>query len=212
MISQIDKETKIFGSFSENPGNNGCIFFNDAFKRYQINAIYKSFYSDDISETIQAVKHLRFSGFALSAPHKIKIIRYLNEVDNVASEIGSVNTVVNKEGNLIGYNTDYIGVRKFLESLPILDNLNVIGNGGFSRAIQYALKKMNINFKIYQRNDLDKIDKTSNEIFINATPIEINSNKNKLIDLRPQTKDGKLVAKFQAIEQFKIYTGIDYES
>lgn len=211
MTLQINKDTKIFGSFSERPGNNGCIFFNDAFRKYNINALYKSFYSDDISETIRAVKHLRFSGFALSSPHKVKVIPYLDEIDEIASNIGAVNTVLNLDGKLIGYNTDYIGVKKFLEFKNIDKKINILGNGGFSRAIQFTLKEMNMDYKIHERKELEFLDNITDEILINATPVEIISEKNKLIDLRPQTEDGKLVAKFQAIEQFKIYTGIDYE-
>lgn len=211
MISQINKDTKIFGSFSENPGNNGCEFFNKAFSKYNINAIYKSFFSNDISETIQAVKHLQFSGFALSFPHKIKIIQYLNDIDEIALKIGAVNTVLNIDGKLKGYNTDYSGIEKFLSTRMKDSEVNIIGNGGFSRAIQFTLKKMNINYKIFERKDIEKIDSEYNKIFLNATPIEINSNKNKIIDLRPHTDDGKTVAKFQAINQFKLYTGIDYE-
>ena len=46
----INKDTKIYGSFSSNPGNNGCTFFNNKFQENNINAIYKSFYSDNIKK------------------------------------------------------------------------------------------------------------------------------------------------------------------
>jgi hypothetical protein len=62
------------------------------------------------------------------------------------------------------------------------------------------------------RNDIPNIDDVNNQYFINATPIEIKSIKNKIIDLRPHTEDGKIVSKLQAIQQFKLYTGIDYEN
>jgi hypothetical protein len=114
--------------------------------------------------------------------------------------------------NLKGKNElDTVWNEKFLTSFLTESNVNIIGNGGFSRAIQYTLKKMNIEYKIYERADVDKIDKQHNEIFINATPIDIESRRNKIIDLRPHTEHGKIVAKFQAIDQFKLYTGIDYE-
>ena len=177
MSLQINKETKLFGSFSETPGNNGCLFFNNAFQKYGINAIYKSFYSNNIGDTIQSVKHLGFSGFALSFPHKIKILQYLNEIDEVADKIGAVNTVVNVDGKLVGYNTDFSGVEKFLTSFLTESNVNIVGNGGFSRAIQYTMKKMNIEYKIYERADVNKIDKQHNKIFINATPIDIESTR-----------------------------------
>ena len=48
----INKDTKLYGSFSDKPGNNGCMFFNKGFKKHKIDAIYKSFYSTDIKKTI----------------------------------------------------------------------------------------------------------------------------------------------------------------
>ena len=81
---QINKDTKIYGSFSSNPGNNGCVFFNRKFQENNINAIYKSFYSDNLLKSIDAVKSLNFSGFALSMPFKIEILNY---ADNIAITI-----------------------------------------------------------------------------------------------------------------------------
>ena len=92
---KINKDTKVYGSFSSNPGNNGCKFFNEQFEKYDINAIYKSFYSTNPEKLIDSVKHLNFSGFALSMPLKISIVSYLHKVDKAAQKIGAVNTVVN---------------------------------------------------------------------------------------------------------------------
>jgi shikimate dehydrogenase len=207
----INKDTKIYGSFSEQPGNNGCLFFNEAFERYNINAIYKSFYSDDIKATIQSVKYLQFGGFALSRPNKVSVIELLDELDIDAEKIGAVNTVVINDNKLIGYNTDWIGVYDFLKNKSI-NHINIIGTGGFGKAIMYSLSKLSITFSIVSRNNIPNIDDVDNQYFINATPIEIKSIKNKIIDLRPHTEDGKLVSKLQAMYQFKLYTGIDYEN
>ena len=212
MNLQINKDTKLYGSFSETPGNNGCLFFNAAFEKHNINAIYKSFYSNNIKNTIDSVKHLGFSGFALSMPHKINIIPHLNHLDEISHKIGAVNTVINKNGELTGYNTDFFGIVDFFSYINVDKKINIIGNGGFSRAIQYACRKMNIEYVIFERNDIENIYKISNETFINATPIEIESINNKMIDLRPHTHYGKMVANFQAKHQFKLYTGIDYDA
>lgn len=208
----INKETKLYGSFSENPGNNGCIFFNNAFEKYEINAIYKSFYADNLENVINAVKTLRFSGFALSMPFKIEILKYLDDIQDSAKEIGSVNTVVIENNKLYGYNTDYIGALNYFSDISLGKSLNIIGNGGFSKAIQYACKISNIEFKIFNRQDIDRIKTINNEIFFNATPAEITSVDNTIIDGRPFTVDGKKIAYYQAKHQFKIYTNIEYES
>ena len=220
----INKHTKLYGSFSNNPGNNGCIFFNTEFEKRGINSIYKSFYSTDIKNLIISVRHLNFSGFALSMPLKIEILDYLDIIDSTAKEIGAVNTVINNNGVLIGCNTDWIGVKKYLTSdfyIPrpiskkiddrqyrVDDHITILGNGGFSKAVQYACKDLNMTYDIITREnwgDIKNIDK--NDMVFNATPIDIETNA-ILIDGRPFTEQGKQIANFQAAEQFYLYTGI----
>jgi len=207
---KINKDTKIYGSFSSNPGNNGCITFNTAFEQYNIDAIYKSFYSTNAEELIKSVKHLNFSGFALSMPLKIEIMKYLDEIDEAALEIGAVNTVVNNDGKFIGYNTDWMGVYNYLNTYYTYwkDNyLTILGNGGFSKAIQYMCKKFNVGFDVITRNRWNEISELSDLIF-NATPVDIEINDGILIDGRPFTESGKIIANLQAKEQFYLYTGI----
>ena len=91
----IDKNTNIYCSFSFNPGNNGCEFFNHKFKENNINAIYKSFYSNDIEKSVEAVKTLNIKGFAVSMPFKSKIISYVDEISPEVKDIGAANTVTN---------------------------------------------------------------------------------------------------------------------
>lgn len=201
---QINKDTKIYGSFSSNPGNNGCIFFNRKFQENNINAIYKSFFSDNLSKSIDAVKSLNFSGFALSMPFKIEIFNYADQIDPIAMEIGSANTILNTTNKLVAYNTDWIGVKKFFLNMSIRPTeILIAGNGGFSKAVQYACKNIKINYKIITRHNWSDLESTDKMIF-NATPIEL-INKN-IIDARPFSRDGKIIANFQAEEQFKLYT------
>lgn len=205
----INKDTLLYGSFSDNPGNNGCIFFNDAFQKYNINAIYKSFYSDNIEKTIDAVKHLNFSGFALSKPFKESVMGYLDEHDASILYIKACNTVLNKNGKLYGYNTDWIGVYNFFKTKN-LKHINIVGFGGFGKAVMYALDELDISYHIYHRDEINEIDDVENQYFINATPVKIKSEKNTIFDCRPNTVVGHEISKLQAIEQFKIYTGLDY--
>jgi len=212
---KINKDTKIYGSFSNNPGNNGCIFFNEQFDKYDINAIYKSFYSTNPEKLIDSVKHLNFSGFALSMPLKISIVSYLHKVDKAAQQIGAVNTVINENGILTGYNTDWLGVYKFITTtvnmwFPLDKPVIILGNGGFSRAIQYALNKLDVKYRIIERKDWDEIPSLTGVIF-NATPVDVEIEGEFLIDGRPFTPTGKVIAKLQAEEQFKLYTGIKIE-
>ena len=200
----IDKDTKIFCSFSINPGNNGCVFFNEKFKQNNVNALYKSFFSDNIKKSIEAVKTLGISGFAVSMPFKIEILNYVDQVDEIAQTIGSCNTVINKGGKLIAYNTDWIGIKNYLLQTKIPSSVLLAGNGGFSRAAQFTFDKMKIPFDIITRKNWSDLQNSDRTIF-NATPIKID-NKNNLIDARPTEYEGKIIARLQAEEQFKLYT------
>ncbi len=205
----INKETKIYCSFSSNPGNNGCIFFNSEFKELNMNAIYKSFYSDDIKKSIEAVKSLGIKGFALSMPFKIEALDYVDEVEDSARKIGSINTVVNKDGYLKGYNTDWVGVKKYFE-VRRFDSIFIIGNGGFSKAIQYTCNVMDIRFEVITRENWNIIEELEDKIIFNATPVDVKTD-NFLIDGRPYTDTGREIALYQAKEQFKIYTGVEID-
>jgi shikimate dehydrogenase len=205
----INKDTLLFGSFSENPGNNGCEFFNHGFKKHKIDAIYKSFYSNNIEKTVDAVKHLNFSGFALSMPLKGAILPYLDIATDSVIKIGAANTIIHKDEQLWGYNTDYVGVYDYFKDKD-LKFVTIIGNGGFSKAIQYAFDLLKIGYVIYYRNDINQIDEVVDRYFINATPVEITSKYNTIIDGRPFTETGKEIFRLQALEQFKLYTGKNY--
>ncbi len=198
----INRDTLVFGSFSKNPGNNGTVFFNSKFEENKINAIYKSFYCDNISDSYQAAKSLSFAGFAVSMPFKFDIIHLVDRLENPVDEIGAANTVLFLNGLSIAYNTDWIAARDYLENLNI-ESLSIAGNGGFSKAIQYACRQLGIKHEVIERNNWNKIYSTENHIF-NATPIEIIGDN--IIDGRPFTKTGQLIAKSQAERQYKIYS------
>ena len=205
----INKDTKIYCSFSSNPGNNGCVFFNGKFQEHSINAIYKSFYSNDIKKSIEAVKSLDIKGFALSMPFKIEALDYVDEVEDSVRKIGSINTVVNKDGYLKGYNTDWVGVKKYFE-IRRFDSIYIIGNGGFSKAVQYTCDVMDIGFEVITRENWNILEELEDKIIFNATPVDVNTD-NFLIDGRPHTDTGREITMYQAKEQFKIYTGVEID-
>lgn len=98
----------------------------------------------------------KYAGFSVTTPHKENIIPFLDEVDPVAAAIGAVNTVVNEEGRLVGFNTDWIGVQKaFQEAAVVLKKKNVLilGAGGAARAIIYACMKAGAHVTVSSRTD-----------------------------------------------------------
>lgn len=100
---------------------------------------------DDLTELVQTIKEKSVTGVNVTLPYKQKIIPLLDDLDPSAEHIGAVNTVLNKEGRLIGYNTDGIGYLRSLEqSFPDLTNnkqvnILIIGAGGAARGIYHAL-------------------------------------------------------------------------
>ena len=201
-MNLINKDTKIYCSFSSNPGNNGCVYFNTKFQQNGVNAIYKSFYSDNIEKSVQAVKSLGIAGFAVSMPFKVEVLKYVDDVDISVKEIGAANTIINLDGYLKAYNTDWLGVKNYFNTLP--EHISILGNGGFSKAVQYACRTLQIEYTVYTREHWHKVAQLTGVVF-NATPTDVVVQGN-LIDGRPFTTQGKIIAELQAYEQYKLYT------
>ena len=154
-------------------------YFNEKFHKEDINdAEYKNFELNNISEFTALISKIKHSGLNVTTPYKESIIPFLDELTPHAKAIGAVNTIQFKDNKLIGHNTDTIG---FSQSIyPLLNERNkalVLGNGGASKAIQYALKTLNIEYKIVSRkSSFDYSDISSRsigyyDIIINTTPL-----------------------------------------
>ncbi|MCK5099168.1 MAG: shikimate dehydrogenase, partial [Desulfobacteraceae bacterium] len=85
------------------------IMHNALFSENRINAVYLAFNIDNIKTGIDAVREFNIKGVSVTIPFKEKVIEHLDEIDKQANDIGAVNTIVNKNGKLIGYNTDWSG-------------------------------------------------------------------------------------------------------
>ncbi|AIQ11987.1 shikimate dehydrogenase [Paenibacillus durus] len=115
---------------------------------------------DKVGETIQAIRTLNFRGINVTIPHKLAVIEHLDRVDPAAEAIGAVNTIVNDNGILTGYNTDGIGYVRSLKSEAISDlsgrKIMVIGAGGAARGIIDALLQENPASIIIVNRDEEK--------------------------------------------------------
>jgi shikimate dehydrogenase len=163
------------------------VFFDNKFKIEEIKA---KFYNFEISILKDFINNhsKQLNGFCITMPFKQSIMPFLDEIDSSALEIGAVNVVKRIKSNnhyiLKGYNTDYLGFEKSLkENIKDLKNIKalVLGSGGASKAITYALKKNNIEYLIVSRGIKDKeiinykdinIDILRNyKLIINTTPL-----------------------------------------
>ena len=159
-------------SFSRN-------YFNNKFKNENIlNSQYINFETDNPSE-LNNIFNKNNYGFNVTIPYKEAIIPYLDSLNFHAEQIGAVNTIKIENGKKIGFNTDWIGFKKSLEPLlkPHHKKALILGTGGASKAVIYALKQLQIQTLIVSRNGETTYEDLSEEIIhnhtiiINCTPV-----------------------------------------
>lgn len=111
---------------------------------------------EDIEEAVLGLRALQFRGVNVTIPHKISIMKFLDQIDASAEAIGAVNTVVNQEGVLTGYNTDYIGFIAPLKQMQVViadQNAIILGAGGAARAVLWGLIREKVrNITVIGRN------------------------------------------------------------
>ncbi len=118
------------------------VMHNAAFEELNLDFVYLAFRvrREELREAIIGARSLDLQGLNVTMPHKNAVMRYLDEIDSTARSIGAVNTILNDEGRLMGYNTDGIGALKALEENGITPNgkkLLLLGAGGAGKAIAF---------------------------------------------------------------------------
>lgn len=131
---------------------------NIAFELNNLNYIYLPFDVPpaNLKDALKGMMALGIRGFNVTLPLKEVISQYLHDVSEEASVIGAVNTIVNDNGRLVGYNTDVFGIIETLNPYKdeIADNVvTVIGSGGAARSVIYALVR---NYKVGQINIINR--------------------------------------------------------
>jgi len=153
----IDDNTKIYGitgyplTITSSPKLQNGFFGENA-----MNAVYIPFKSENAEDALEFAKKIGIKGFSVTIPHKEEIIPRLDKVDATVQEIGACNTVINDNGTWTGYNTDCTGFAKALLEFTELKNLKgkkvaIIGAGGASRAIAYAVKSLGAKACVFNR-------------------------------------------------------------
>ncbi|MBR5234820.1 MAG: shikimate dehydrogenase [Bacteroidaceae bacterium] len=133
-------------------------YFTRFFEEEQIGAEYKNFELPKISELTQVLsEETTLRGFNVTIPYKQQVMTFLDEVDPAAIAIGAVNVVkvTRHEGklHLKGYNTDAIGFADSIRPLlkPHHTHALILGTGGASKAVDYALRQMGIETRFVSR-------------------------------------------------------------
>jgi shikimate dehydrogenase len=166
-IPTISAGTEIYCIFG-NPVKHTLspVIQNAAFKKLGINAVFTAFEVKNIKNAISAMKALDIRGASITIPFKIQAVEYVDKLDPLARDIGSINTLYNNNGKIYGYNTDGIGALEALVKNGVKikgSRILLLGNGGSARAIAFTLLNGGANVTIAGRNK-KKILKLINDI------------------------------------------------
>ena len=158
MIAKISAGTKVCGIMGDPVEHSlSPAMHNAAFKKTGLDYVYLPFHvtTGNLSGAVNGLKSLGLRGVNVTIPHKVSVMPLLDELEPIAKKIGAVNTIVNEEGHLKGYNTDAAG---FLKSLSVKDidpsgkKVVILGAGGVSRAVSFVLAEKEAEIEILCRS------------------------------------------------------------
>ncbi len=163
-------------------------YFDEKFKKEGLsNCSYEAFPMQDLDEFPRLLeKFPDLRGLNVTIPHKESIIAYIDELDPVAEAIGAVNCIAIGESKLTGYNTDAYGFLNSLHewinhySLTLPPGALILGTGGASKAVAYALRKLGVDVQFVSRrpgpghltyDDLNEHIMRQHALIVNTTPL-----------------------------------------
>jgi shikimate dehydrogenase len=184
----LNKDMTLCISLSARPSNNGTRFHNHLYEQLDLNWIYKAFAPTDLAQAIAGVRGLGIRGCAVSMPYKEDVMALVDELDPSAKAIDSVNTIVNTDGRLVAYNTDYTAIEQLLASNAVPTDYSVLvqGAGGMAKATVAALRDAGFtDVTVIARNEETgralaeqygfawraTLDGATADLIINVTPI-----------------------------------------
>jgi len=170
-----DTETRLFCVFGDPVAQSKSpIMHNAAFAHTGYNGVYLAFRVPEIGPAMAAVRTLNIRGASVTIPHKVRVMEYLDEVDEAARSMGAVNTVVNENGRLVGKNTDGPGAVRALEEKAVVAGkaVTLLGSGGAARAIGHGLAARGCRVTVVHRpEDLEEAKKLAGELGSEPVPM-----------------------------------------
>ncbi|MFR7760018.1 MAG: shikimate kinase [Peptoniphilus grossensis] len=174
IISRVKNENFKFGLIGESLSHSKSKEIHQTFGKYDYNL--KNLKQNEVEDFFEKKN---FRGINVTIPYKELSIKYLDQVDSLAREIGAVNTIVNKDGELFGYNTDYLGFDYSLKyfDLDLKDKkILILGSGGASKMVQKLVAERGAKRLVVisrrGENNYDNIEKFNDfNIIINASPV-----------------------------------------
>ncbi|MFS0733311.1 shikimate 5-dehydrogenase [Microbacterium sp. 1P10UB] len=138
----LNKDMTLCISLAARPSNLGTRFHNFLYEELGLNFVYKAFTTDDIEGAIRGVRALGIRGCSVSMPFKEAVIPLVDEIEESAAAIESVNTIVNDGGRLTASNTDYEAIAQLIAEhrLDPASSVLVRGSGGMAKAVVAAFR------------------------------------------------------------------------
>ncbi len=169
-------------------------YFAEKFRNEGINDCrYDKFELDSITDFPALIGDKNPAGLNVTIPYKQEVMSYLDGLDHSAEKVGAVNVIKAADGKLIGFNSDYFGFRKSLETWLGKEEVKalVLGTGGASKAVVAALDDLHIPFTLVSRGaagdvtyeSLSEEDAASHHLWINTTPLGMQPNITTAPDL-----------------------------
>lgn len=188
MARSINRDTRLCMSLSARPGNFGTRFQNFLYEALDLDYVYKAFTTRDLPAAIGGIRALGIRGSAISMPFKEACIPLVDSIDASAAAIASINTIVNDDGHLHAYNTDYIAVRSLIAQHGLTADMRLAlrGSGGMAKAVACAFRDAGFRHgHIVARNEntgrklaqasgftwVPGMDGVQADLLVNVTPI-----------------------------------------
>ncbi|WP_437869929.1 shikimate dehydrogenase [Sorangium sp. So ce363] len=172
-LSQALGRLTLCGSMSRHPVTTGAAMHLAGYRALGLDFTYIPFAVTDVEGATRGMRALGIRGLGVSMPYKQAVIPLLDELDPVAERIGAVNTIVNNDGRLRGYNTDWIGAVRALEEVTQLGGARVLllGAGGAARAVAFGLAERGASVTVANR-DLEKARQLAAAVGGAAVPLD----------------------------------------
>ena len=184
----LNKDMTLCISLAARPSNIGTRFHNYLYDALELNYVYKAFAPVDLAQAVAGIRGLGIRGAAVSMPYKEDVIELIDVMDASASAIDSVNTIVNNDGVLTAYNTDYLAIARLLSANAVDPATTVLlrGSGGMAKAVAAALYDAGFaHVTIVARNEergralaalynfawLPEVGEETAQMLINVTPL-----------------------------------------
>ena len=141
MAITANRDTLLCMSMAARPGNFGVRFHNHLYEQLGLNYYYRTFAPNDLKAAVAGIRAPGIRGSAVSMPFKEDCIALVDELDASAAAIQSINTIVNTDGHLKAFNTDYIAVAQLMQSHAVPHTPFALrGSGGMAKAVAFALR------------------------------------------------------------------------